>query len=81
MEIILGPQEWEIYTVNVSTPRMFKSRIVSMYSDIVAYKVGEDTSVLSIMFFNPTQTEKNIGLQYPAVEVRINPVFDTIVEV
>lgn len=81
VEITLGPHEWEVYTVNVSTPRMFTSSVVSMYPEIVAYKIGDDTSTLSIMFFNPTLTEKNICLRYPAALVHIEPVLDIITEV
>lgn len=78
--ITLGPFEWEMYIIDVATPRMFKSSIVSMCPDLVVYRIGESSLVVSLMFFNPTQTEKNIDPSDSIVQVNILPVLDTIPE-
>lgn len=78
--ITLGPFEWEMYTIDVVTPRMFQSSIVCMCPDLVVYRIGESRLAVSLMFFNPTQTEKNIDPSDSIVQVNILPVLDTIPE-
>lgn len=80
-ELTIGPLEWEIYTVNILTPKMFKSSIVPMYPDIIAYKAQESMSVLSIVLFNPTLSDKSIKCTDALVKVNILPILDTIKEI
>jgi hypothetical protein len=70
----------EIYTVKVLTPKMFKLSVVSMYPDIIAYKAQESVSVLSIVLFNPTLSDKSIECTDALVRVNISPILDTIKE-